>query len=239
MITSKADYRFYLEADRIALCKETRRPRPFVDDTWKFQRLLRKVEYYKNCKRSPLHRAYFLFVLFRYHRLAQRLGFTIFPNTIGPGLCIPHRGSILISSNAQIGENCRIHSATNIGTEVRFGDRAPKLGNNVYVGPGAKLFGDIVIGDDVAIAANSVVNRSFDEPHQTVGGIPARKLSDRGTEGLLLRATEMLRAAQTGTPVSSPVPIFPTNTRGRAPVGVTAPPRPNGRRRAKAPRTRS
>lgn len=241
MIKSKADYRFYLEADRIALCKETRRPRPFVDDTWKFQRLLRKVEYYTNCRRSPVHRAYLLVLLFRYHRLAQQLGFTIFPNTIGPGLCIPHRGSILVSSNAQIGENCRIHSATNIGTEVRFGDRAPRIGNNVYVGPGAKLFGDIAIGDDVAIAANSVVNRSFAEPHQTIGGIPARQLSEKGTEGLLLRATEILRSAQAGRPVSSPVRIVPPAPSGRAlsRILALALPRHHGRRRAKAPRTRS
>src|SRR5687767_14982047 len=105
MISSKADYRFYLDADRLALCKTTRRPRPLRDETWRFQRLLRKVEYYMNCRRSPLHRAYLLFLLARYQMMQVKLGFTIWPNTCGPGLCLAHRGPILISSHARLGEN--------------------------------------------------------------------------------------------------------------------------------------
>lgn len=206
MIKSKADYRFYLEADRVALCKDARRPR-FDDDTWKFQRLLRKVEYYMNCKRSRVYRPYLLLVYLRYHLLGQRLGFTIPPNTFGPGLCIPHRGTIVVNYNARVGENCRIHADTNLGTEIRFGDRAPKIGNNVYIGPGAKIFGDVVIGDDVAVAANAVVNRSFAGSHQTIGGIPAHKISAKGTEGLLVRATEQVRSRATKTPASTRHPI--------------------------------
>jgi serine O-acetyltransferase len=199
MISSKEDYRFYLEADRVALCKDRSRPR-LIDDTWRFQRLLRKVEYYMNCKRSPLARAYLYYLLARFHWMSQKLGFTIWPNTIGPGLCLAHRGNVLISSNAQIGENFRIHAGASIGSEVRYGDKAAKIGNNVYVGPGAKMFGEIVIGDDVAIGANAVVDRSFEAPHQTVAGIPAKKVSDKGTDGLLVRATELVRARTTSVP---------------------------------------
>jgi serine O-acetyltransferase len=200
MISSKEDYRFYLEADRVALRPHRKRPR-LVDDTWRFQRLMRKVEYYTNCKRSPWARAYLYILLARYFWMSQKLGFTIFPNTIGPGLCIAHRGSILISPNARIGENFRIHAMTSIGTERRYGDKAAEIGNNVYIGPGAKVVGGVVIGDDVAIGANSVVTRSFQAPHQTIAGIPARKVSDKGTEGLLIRATELVRARATAVPV--------------------------------------
>jgi serine O-acetyltransferase len=205
MISSKEDYKFYLEADRVALCKDLKRPR-LVDDTWRFQRLLRKIEYYMNCKRSPLHRAYLLTLLARFYWMSQKLGFTISPNTIGPGLCIAHRGNILISPYAEIGENFRIHAGTSIGSEVRYGDKAAKIGNNVYVGPGAKLFGEVVIGDDVAIGANAVVDRSFEAPHQTVAGIPGRKVSDKGTEGLLVRATEIVRARQAEAPAAAGYP---------------------------------
>ncbi len=206
MITSKADYRFYLEADRVAHCQTRRWPRPFVDDTWRFQRLLRKVEYYTNCKRSRLGRAYAKFLYLRLHFMERRLGFIVFPNVFGPGLAIPHRGSVMVSPNARVGENCRIHVGAHIGSEVRFDDRAPTIGDNVYIGPGAKLFGDIVIGNDVAIGANAVVTHSFEEPHQTVGGAPARKLSDKGTEGLLVRATERLRGVPAKAPTATPHP---------------------------------
>ncbi len=197
MISSLADYRFYLEADRIAHSKPRRRP-IIGEDAWKFQRLLRKVEYYENCKTSHVSRFYLKFLHLRFHLLGQRLGFTIPPNTFGPGLCIPHRGTIVVHSNSRIGENCRIHAGTNIGTEQRFGDTAPRIGNNVYIGPGAKIFGNIVIGDDVAIGANAVVTRSFEESHATLGGVPAVKISNKGTEGLLVRATEELRANPSG-----------------------------------------
>jgi serine O-acetyltransferase len=207
MITSKADYRFYLEADRVALCQTRRGPRPFVDDTWAYQRLLRKVEYYTNCKRSWIFHPYSLFLYFRLHLKGQRLGFLIFPNVFGPGLAIPHRGSIMVSPNAHVGENCRIHVGSQIGSEVRFGDRAPTIGNNVYIGPGAKLFGDLVIGDEVAIGANAVVTRSFEAPHQSIAGVPARKISDKGTEGLLVRATDKLRSKTTPSPARARHPI--------------------------------
>jgi serine O-acetyltransferase len=216
MIASKEDYRFYVEADRVALRPQQKRPR-LVDDTWRFQRLLRKVEYYMNCKRSPWARAYLYFLLARYHWMSQKLGFTIWPNTIGPGLCLAHRGNVLISANAQIGENVRIHAMTSIGSERRYGDEAAKIGNNVYIGPGAKVFGGVVIGDDVAIGANAVVEKSFEDPHQTIAGVPARKISDKGTEGLLIRATELVRARATAVPAPAGI-AEPSKARAEIPI---------------------
>jgi serine O-acetyltransferase len=205
MIRSEEDYRFYLQADRVALCQTNRRwPRPFTDDTWRFERLLRKVEYYMNCKRSRLHRAYAKFLYLRLHLMERKLGFIVFPNVFGPGLAIAHRGPVMVSPNARVGENCRIHVGAIVGSEVRYDDKAPTIGNNVYIGPGAKLFGDIRIGDDVAIGANAVVTRSFEGAHQTLAGSPARKVSDKGTEALLVRATERLRGTSARAPTASP-----------------------------------
>lgn len=58
LIKSKADYEFFLEADRIALLTipGLKRPRFFGDEIWKFQRLLRKVEFLKNCGKGRLNR---------------------------------------------------------------------------------------------------------------------------------------------------------------------------------------
>jgi serine O-acetyltransferase len=188
MIQSKEDYLFYLEADRVALGEKKRTWKdalkdPFMDSVWKFERLLRNYEYYRNCRpRSPR----FKIAAIQFQRASTRLGFTIPPNTFGPGLSIAHIGTIVINPAARIGSNCRIHVCTSIATAAGFLDKVPKIGNNVYIGPGAKIFGDITIADDIAIGANAVVNRSFLEPGITIAGVPAKKISDKGSIGLII-----------------------------------------------------
>lgn len=59
------------------------------------------------------------------------------------------------------------------------------MGNNVYIGPGAKLFGRIEIADGIAIGANAVVNKSFLENNISIAGIPAKKIGNMGTRGIL------------------------------------------------------
>lgn len=86
-------------------------------------------------------------------------------------MSIAHYGSIVVNSTAQIGNNCRIHSCVNIGVQ-KDGSRAPIIGDNCYIGPGAKIFGDIVIGNNTTIGANAVVCKSF-EGNGTLVGVPA------------------------------------------------------------------
>jgi len=184
MIMSKQEYKYYLEADRIALGIKRKNMR-FFNEIWAFQRLLRKVEYYKNCKNSIFYRPYYYCLYLMFHLLGTFLGFNIEPNVFGPGLSISHTGTITVNGNARVGENCRIHVCTVIGTKAGTGEKTPKIGNNVYIGPGAKIFGDIEIADGIAIGANSVVNKSFTEPNIGIAGIPAKKINDRGSEGLV------------------------------------------------------
>ena len=178
MIASKQDFLDYLEADKKALGRKGRFGLRsfFFDPIWRFEILLRKLEYALNC-RSPhgLPRLYRMWLWFRLHRLGVKLGFTINPNTFGPGLSIAHYGSIVTSSDMRVGANCRIHSGVNIG--AGNDGKVPAIGDNCYIGPGAKLFGGIVIGDNVKFGANAVVNRSFPEGHCTLVGVPARKVS--------------------------------------------------------------
>lgn len=189
-IRTREDYRFYLEADRASLEMTRRRPRLFGDEIWRFERLLRAVEYSENCRHSLLWTPYKALLSLRLHRLSTRLGFTIPPNVFGPGLAIAHRGTIVANACARVGANCRVHVCVNIGSRAGTDHLAPVIGDNVYIGPGAMLFGPIRIADDIAIGANSVVNKSFEEPDITIAGAPARKVGDRGSEGLVIRGTE-------------------------------------------------
>ena len=68
---------------------------------------------------------------------------------------------------------------------------AKSIGNNVYIGPGAKIIGKIDIGDGVVIGANAVVNK--DVPSGvTVGGIPAKVISNNNSDNHLIKATNLI-----------------------------------------------
>jgi len=179
MIASRQDFLEYREADRVALRREYSSQMMF-DEVWKFQRLLRRVEYHLNCHKHTglFGKLRYKFWSIRFHRQSIRCGFDIPPNVFGPGLSIAHRGTIVVHPDARVGSNCRIHVDVVIGTRPGPDDLVPTLGENVYIGPGAKLFGDITIGDNTAIGANSVVNSSFPEGFCTIAGAPARKVSD-------------------------------------------------------------
>lgn len=180
MISSKNDMILFMKADKIALARERKRPR--VDDlVWRFEISLRKCEYYKNCRRhSVIGYLVYLFYWLQYERLSVKCGFSIPLNCFDMGLSISHRGSIIVNSGAKIGKNCRIHVGVNIGTQAGYDHVAPKIGDNVYIGPGAKIFGDITIADNVVIGANAVVNKNFLSPNVSIAGIPAKVISNKG-----------------------------------------------------------
>jgi len=78
---------------------------------------------------------------------------------IGPGMLLMHRHGILIGP-AVIGENCVIFQNVTIGQRVAAGDHGvPRIGDNVWIGPGAVISGAITIGDGVTISAGTVLCR--------------------------------------------------------------------------------
>lgn len=204
-IKSKRDYDLYIEADRLALGKKYKRPKLIGDEIWKFQRLLRKAEYYNNCQKSLIHKLYSKYIFFRFHRMSIHLGYSIPINVFGPGLCIAHRGTIVVNKDARIGENCRIHACTNIGSGRDNILPAPKIGNCVYIGPGAKIFGNVEIADDIAIGANSVVNKSFYEKGISIAGVPAKKINNKGSDGMVITATKIISAPALHEAVERPL----------------------------------
>lgn len=107
------------------------------------------------------------------NRLGAKLGIQIYAGTCAKGLHIWHYGSIIISGEAKIGENCTLHGQACIGNDGR-GEAAPVIGNGVDIGAGAKVIGDISIADNVRIGAGAVVTRSCNEAGATLTGVPAR-----------------------------------------------------------------
>ena len=185
MIQSKADYKHYLEQDRIALYKKTKRPRIAGDEIWQYERLLRKTEYFMNCHKTPVGKAISVWLHFRLRKAGRRLcGFHIPPNAFEEGLSIAHWGPIVVHPTAKIGKNCRIHQCVTIGA-TNGETQAPKLGDNIFIGPCTSIIGTIKIGNDIAIGANSVVTKSFEDDGITIAGTPAKKISDNNSHSNL------------------------------------------------------
>ena len=179
MIQSKQDYKYYLERDRVASSippmnslKAKIRQFFFPSYEWKFIKALRWLEYCENVKKN--HQGgviYWVLAKYKFRKISVKLGFSIPINVFGSGLSLPHRGNIIVNPQTRIGENCRIHVGVNIGAHH---DKAPRIGNNVYIGPGAIVFGDIEIADNISIGANATVNKSFTEPNVVIAGTPAK-----------------------------------------------------------------
>ena len=145
MIQSKADLFDYLNADFNKLGYKYKKILPlFGKEILKFQKLLRKLEYYQNIMGGVIRCIFRGFWKLRYHQLGIKLGFDIPINTFGAGLNIHHHGLIVVNGNAKIGKNCSIQQGVVIGV---FGkdEAVPIIGDNVLIGAGAKILGGISI----------------------------------------------------------------------------------------------
>ncbi|MDR2038786.1 MAG: serine acetyltransferase [Bacteroidales bacterium] len=181
MIKDKKTYLSFLEEDKKVnsdyYYQGLQGLNPFMTETviWKFQKTLRMCEYlYAVKSRSPFFKLKKLWYAYRFKKLSIRLGYTIWLYTFGPGLRILHRGTIM--AGGKVGANCIINTGVVIGNEAGFDDKVPTIGDNVYIGVGAKIIGDIYIADGCAIGANAVVNKSFTEPNTVIAGVPARAI---------------------------------------------------------------
>jgi serine O-acetyltransferase len=105
---------------------------------------------------------------------------------VGPGLFISHFGTVIVNPLTRMGRYCNLGHGVTIGSggrgekDGRPVEGVPVIGDRVYIGPGACLFGAIEIGDDVAVGANAVVTQSLPDRAVAVG-IPARIVSRKGS----------------------------------------------------------
>lgn len=113
---------------------------------------------------------YYFFRLILLH-YSYKFGIELSPRTkIGKGLSISHFGGIAINGRAVIGDDLDIRQGVTIGNTEKG---VPILGNNIYIGAGAKIIGAIKIGDNVKIGANAVVVKDVPD-NCTAVGIPAK-----------------------------------------------------------------
>jgi len=113
--------------------------------------------------------------------------------TIGRGLFIDHGTGVVIGETAVIGEHVTLFQGVTLGgTGKERGKRHPTLGDNVVVGAGAKILGNITIGSDTMVGANAVVIRDVPQ-HSTVVGVPGRitRTRDRHFPGINLDHTHL------------------------------------------------
>ena len=191
MIYSKRDLKEYLAADQqygISNSLKGKIIARFVQyPKWVLRRyvtFLRKQEYYINTANgSKIKGALGLYWERRKNRLGNRLGIEIEPNCFGKGLTIYHIGSVIVNSAAVIGENCKLHGANCIGNNGQT-DAVPRIGNNVDIGYGAVIIGDVEIADGVVIGANAVVNKSVLIPGSVVAAVPAETRKVRRIEDI-------------------------------------------------------
>ena len=122
------------------------------------------------------------FALFLQSQASRTFAVDIHPAArLGQGIMIDHATGFVVGETAVIGNNCSfLHAVTLGGSGKETGNRHPKIGENVLVGAGAKILGNITVGEGSRIAAGSVVLRDV-PPHVTVAGVPAKVVGSAGS----------------------------------------------------------
>jgi serine O-acetyltransferase len=119
-------------------------------------------------KKIPLSKSFFSAILYYLHGLELEIG-----ADIGGGLYIAHpRGVVIVASH--IGQNCSVIANVTVG--MRNEHRFPEIGDDVFIGAGARVLGGIKVGNGAKIGANAVVIADV-PPGATVVGIPAHVIS--------------------------------------------------------------
>lgn len=138
---------------------------------YQYVKVLRKSELYYNTNKKILYAWY----RYKKNKLGIKLGIEMWENNFEEGLIIYHAGNIVINRGAKVGKNCQLHGDICIGNDGK-NNKCPIIGDNVDIGVGVKIIGDIKIADNIVIGAGAVVNKSFDEKGITIAGIPAKKI---------------------------------------------------------------
>lgn len=188
MIETKKELDFYLKADLMMnrgtfkkSLKDSLKNIIVPDYIIEYLRCFRKVEYYKNCQGGV--RKYFY--EYKLSKLEIKLGFSIAKNVFGYGLVIPHFGTIVVGSGNLIGNYAVLHTCICITAGNK------QIGDGLYCSTGARILGDVSLGDNVTVGANAVLNHSV-ESNSLVVGIPAVKKRDEEVwyKGEYLRRVE-------------------------------------------------
>lgn len=177
MIKDKNDLRYYIKEDRR---KNPRKIRLmyFENEVGRYLYYLRKNEYFQNKKKKTcIDLLAKSFYRYKKHRLGVILGFDIPTNVVNEGLRIDHWGFLAISGKAKIEKNCHIYGDITIGVKDETDKNAPHIGDNVTIGAGARIIGDIKIASGTVIGANCVVTKSITRENSIVVGVPGENIA--------------------------------------------------------------
>jgi serine O-acetyltransferase len=121
------------------------------------------------------------FALYLQSQSSRMFGVDIHPAaTFGKGIMIDHATGFVVGETAIVGDNCSfLHAVTLGGSGKETGNRHPKIGDNVLIGAGAKVLGNIHVGSSSRIAAGSVVLSDVPK-NVTVAGVPAKVVGSAG-----------------------------------------------------------
>ncbi|TKB23959.1 serine acetyltransferase [Desulfopila sp. IMCC35006] len=175
---SRSGNRTYWETFRI-LCGY---PGALATVIYRYNRYVRR-----NIKNIILRKFFSVIGVFLFKMMEILYGIHIEPEIdIGPGFYIGHFGNIILGGDTKIGKNCNISQEVTVGYAGR-GNKwgLPVIGDYVYIGPGAKIFGKIVIGNHVAIGANAVVTKDLPDMAVAVG-VPAKIISFQGSRDFIV-----------------------------------------------------
>ncbi|MCW3786649.1 poly-gamma-glutamate biosynthesis protein [Plebeiibacterium sediminum] len=145
----------------------------------KWQKASRIADYYLYASHhggNILDKLLYLFYIRKRNIKANRLGIEITTTNIAPGFLLYHFGATVINGGTMIGKNCRMHGNNCIGNSGPQNPECPVIGDNVMIGVGAKIIGNINIANNIKIAAGAVVVNSVYEEGITIGGIPAKQI---------------------------------------------------------------
>lgn len=138
--------------------------------TWKYVKTLRHVEYHTN-NPGTYHMICRLYYLWKLRRLSYKTAIQIPPNAVGPGINLPHFGAINMNENSQVGRNVTIYSGVRLGWK-NPGEPCPVIGDNVFIGTGTNIIGDVHIGDNVTIGQDCVIVKDIEAGHTVVAQPP-------------------------------------------------------------------
>lgn len=186
LIEDKETLKNYIESDKKAcllnknVTREMKYRLSFRYRAFCFMKMFRTMEFlcFKRDHSDPIRARIISLKIKKLDRKINKesvsLGIELVPNHIGKGVRIAHPNVVL---NGYVGEGCVFHGNNVLGNK-KTGDAnaVPHLGNNIDVGIGAMIIGDIEIADNCVIGAGSVVTKSFTVPGTVIAGVPAKEI---------------------------------------------------------------
>lgn len=179
MIHTKEDLKRYLYADR-----EAQPPHPNIilrhfDPIYRIKTLIRLCEYHFNLSSNSFyHKVAYYCRKLQLKRLEDRFCSEFAINVSDEGLVIWHPQRIIINPNAKVGKHCSISSGVVI---AQAHNMCPTIGDNVELMIDCAVLGNIHIANNVRIGAKTLVIKTINAVNTTWAGIPAKKISDKGT----------------------------------------------------------